>query len=176
MKLAQHIHVTAAPGAQTGLLRIAGLRFECALGRSGLVSDKREGDGGTPVGTYALREIRYRQDRLPAPQSALPLIPIAPDDGWCDAPGDPNYNRPVALPYPASAEQMWRQDHLYDIVVPLGYNDSPVVDGRGSAIFFHIAKALNGSFEATAGCVALPLAHMLDVLALCTPETTIRLG
>lgn len=176
MKLVHHIHVTAAPGAHTGQLRIAGLSFECALGRSGLVSDKREGDGGTPVGTYALREIRYRQDRLPTPRSSLPLMPIAPDDGWCDAPGDPNYNRPVALPYPASAEQMWRQDHLYDIVVPIGYNDNPVVDGRGSAIFFHLAKELNGSFEATAGCVALPLAQMLEVLLLCTPDTTMRIG
>lgn len=176
MKHTAHIHVTAAPGSHIGLLRVAGLSFPCALGRSGLVSDKREGDGGTPVGTFALREIRYRQDRLVAPMTFLPLLPISPDDGWCDAAGDPNYNRPVRLPYAASHEEMWREDHLYDIVVPLGYNDNPVVDGRGSAIFFHIANEKDGSFEATAGCVALPLVDMLEVLKLCGRDTVMRIG
>jgi L,D-peptidoglycan transpeptidase YkuD (ErfK/YbiS/YcfS/YnhG family) len=82
----------------------------------------------------------------------LPVHPIRRDDGWCDSSPDSNYNRPVKLPYGASAEHMWRADGLYDVVVVLGYNDVPRVRGRGSAIFLHIAR---GNFEPTEGCVAL---------------------
>ena len=74
------------------------------------------------------------------PSRRLPLRAIRKDDGWCDAPDDPNYNRLVKLPYPASAETMWREDHLYDLVAVLGYNDDPVVPGKGSAIFLHLAR------------------------------------
>ncbi len=35
---------------------------------------------------------------------------------------------------------MWRDDHLYDLVAVLGYNDDPVVPGKGSAIFLHLAR------------------------------------
>ncbi|WP_211488879.1 L,D-transpeptidase family protein, partial [Escherichia coli] len=81
---------------------------------------------------------------------------------WCDAPDDPNYNRPVKHPYRASAEKMWREDHLYDLVVILGQNDDPVVPGAGSAIFFHLAKELETGFRPTEGCVALRLPDMLQ--------------
>ncbi|HEY5346811.1 MAG TPA: hypothetical protein VIJ72_01360, partial [Rhizomicrobium sp.] len=81
--------------------------------------------------------------------------------GWCDAPGDPSYNRPVRLPYPASAEQLWREDHVYDIIVVLGFNDDPVIAGKGSAIFLHLAKP---DYAPTAGCVALALPDMLAAL------------
>ena len=94
----------------------------------------------------------YRADRIARPETALPLRAIQQDDGWCDAPGDANYNRLVKLPYPASAETMWRDDHLYDLVAVLGYNDDPVVPGRGSAIFLHLARR---DYSHTHGCVAL---------------------
>ena len=82
----------------------------CSIGRAGVVHDKREGDGGTPVGVFALRRVLWRADRLPvAPPGRLPRAPIAADDGWCDAPSDPLYNRPVKLPYPASAESLMRE-------------------------------------------------------------------
>lgn len=91
------------------------------------------------------------------PETALKLTALAENDGWCDAPDDPNYNRPVKLPYAASQE-MWRDDGLYDVVVVIGYNDDPVVAGKGSAIFLHICRA---DYGPTAGCVAIPLAEML---------------
>ena len=99
-----------------------------------------------------MREIFYRADRIAKPVTALPLRAIQKTDGWCDAPDDPNYNRRVFLPYPASAETMWREDHLYDLVAVLGYNDDPVVAGKGSAIFLHLAR---NDYSATHGCVAL---------------------
>ena len=86
---------------------------------------------------------------------------IRPRDGWCDAPADRNYNRPVRHPYPASAERLWRADGLYDVVVVLGYNDRPRVRGRGSAIFMHVARP---GYAPTEGCIALARPHLLRVL------------
>ena len=96
---------------------------------------KREGDSATPVGTWRLRSVLYRADRLERPQTGLEIRPIEPDDGWCDDPEDAFYNRPVRLPYHASAEQLWRPDNAYDLVVPLGYNDSPPVPELGRRDF-----------------------------------------
>ena len=123
-----------------------------AIGLPGIAVKRGEGDGITPIGAFPVREIFYRADRIPKPQTSLPARAIEKDDGWCDAPDDPNYNRLVKLPYPASTEQMWRQDHLYDLVVVLGYNDDPVVPGKGSAIFLHLARP---DYSHTQGCVAL---------------------
>ncbi len=169
------ILVTAAPGSTLGRLRVGPHDRPCALGPSGLFEIQREGAGGTPVGCFPLRALRYRADRLAAPETGLPVTTILPDDGWCDAPGDPAYNRPVRLPYPASAEAMWRHDHLYDLVVLLGHNDDPVVRGAGSAIFFHLAKEAGAALLPTEGCVALRLRDMLTVLPLCDAQTTIRI-
>ncbi len=154
-----------------GILRFRGHEYRCALGRAGLVSEKREGDGGTPVGTYPLRRVLYRADRLPAPATALALEAIRSEDGWCDAPADPAYNRQVELPYPASAEALWRRDRLYDLVVVLGQNDSPPMPGLGSAIFLHLARADWGPTE---GCVAVTLETLLEILAEAGPETQLR--
>jgi L,D-peptidoglycan transpeptidase YkuD (ErfK/YbiS/YcfS/YnhG family) len=137
----------------------------CALGRSGVVpaAAKREGDGATPAGRWPLRRVLYRIDRTPPPRTALPVLPIAPDDGWCDDPADPAYNRPVSLPYPASAEPLWREDGLYDLLVELGYNDDPPRPGAGSCIFLHLARP---GYGPTRGCVALAREHLEAVLAL----------
>lgn len=136
----------------------------CALGRAGVApaAHKREGDGATPAGDWPLRRVLYRPDREPPPNSALPCAAIAPNDGWCDAPADPAYNRPVALPYPASAERMWRDDHLYDLVVVLGHNDDPSVPGAGSCIFLHLAHP---DLRPTEGCIAVARETMLALLA-----------
>ena len=137
-----------------GRLLIAGREVRCALGRGGVVAaaDKREGDGRTPLGRWPLLRVLYRPDRGAAPATALPCTPIAPDDGWCDAPHDPAYNRPVKLPHPASCERMWRDDPLYDLLCILAHNDAPPVPGLGSAIFLHLAKP---DYAPTEGCVAL---------------------
>ena len=134
-----------------------------AVGRAGVKAEKHEGDGATPAGTYPLVSILYRPDRIAAPVSQLPVKPLAPSDGWVDDPADANYNRPVSLPYPASAEQMWRGDDLYDALVVIGYNIEPVVPGAGSAIFLHIATP---DFAPTAGCVAVEREVLLGLLPL----------
>lgn len=170
------IEVIAAPGAQNGRLRFGEIDVVCALGRSGIVTAKREGDGGTPAGRFALRELFWRADRIERPQSTLRSRPIAADDGWCDAADDPAYNRPVKLPYTASTETLWRADHLYDVIVPLGYNDDPVIPGAGSAIFFHLAKEGENGLAATEGCVALRLEDMRAVLRGIGRDTSMRIA
>src|SRR3954447_2696630 len=147
---------------------MGGARVRCALGPAGVVPaiDKREGDGASPAGIWPIRRVLYRPDQGPAPATALPVAAIAQDDGWCDAPGDPAYNRPVKLPYPASAERMWRDDRLYDLVVILGHNDDPPVAPLGSAIFLHLAKP---DYAPTHGCVAAARADLEALLAQAKP-------
>ncbi|MHA1114076.1 MAG: L,D-transpeptidase family protein [Alphaproteobacteria bacterium] len=146
-------------------------RFRCALGRAGITDDKREGDGATPVGDFALRRVLYRADRLPRPRTRLPVCALTPRDGWCDDPNHPAYNRPVRLPFAGHREHLWRGDRLYDLIVVLGHNDDPVHAGRGSAVFVHVAAP---DFAATAGCVAVAASALLRVLRRAGPETRLR--
>lgn len=162
------MEITVTPD---GRLAWPGGTAHCALGRGGVRVDKREGDGATPVGTFALRRVLWRADRLPQPETGLPVQPIAPDDGWCDDPADPAYNRPVKRPYPASHEELWRDDAVYDVIVVLGHNDAPVLPGVGSAVFMHLARP---DWEATAGCVALAREDLLRLLKDCGPGTVLR--
>jgi L,D-peptidoglycan transpeptidase YkuD (ErfK/YbiS/YcfS/YnhG family) len=147
-------------GRPAGVLSCGPLRMRCALGPAGVRAMKREGDGGTPFGVWPIRQVHYRPDKVRRPRTALPVRLLRPSDGWCDAADDRNYNRRVALPYPASAESLWREDDLYDVIVELGFNDAPRGRGRGSAIFLHVARL---DLAPTAGCIAL---HKDDLLAL----------
>jgi L,D-peptidoglycan transpeptidase YkuD (ErfK/YbiS/YcfS/YnhG family) len=145
----------------------------CALGRTGVRKDKREGDGATPAGCFPLREVYFRADRLAAPPTGLLTSPISPDLGWCDDPADAAYNRPVRLPYAARHERLWRDDDLYDLVVAIGYNDDPVEPGRGSAVFLHVARP---DFAPTQGCVAMTRADLSDLLRECRPGDQIAIA
>jgi len=163
---------TLRASATTGMLDLGFTRIRCALGRAGCRQTKREGDGATPVGTWPLRQAVYRSDRLVRPKTGLVLRALAPSDGWCDASTDPNYNRAVAHPYPASAEHMWREDGLYDIVVVMGYNDAPRITGRGSAIFLHCARP---GYPPTQGCIALSRRDLVRLMPMLTRKTAIRI-
>jgi L,D-peptidoglycan transpeptidase YkuD (ErfK/YbiS/YcfS/YnhG family) len=154
-----------------GRFRLAGEVLRAALGRGGVRADKQEGDGATPPGLLPLRRVLYRADRGPPPACAVPLEPLAPDDGWCDDPTHPDYNRMVRRPHPAHGEALWRDDPLYDLIGVLGWNDAPVVPGRGSAIFLHVARP---DFAPTEGCVALAVADLRRVLALGLSEIEVR--
>lgn len=152
-------------------LEFRGKTYPCATGKGGFSENKREGDGATPIGTFTLRECWFRPDRWPAPpQTALPLKPIAPGDGWCDDPAHPDYNRPIKKPFAASHEDLWRDEAVYDLIIPMSYNDAPPVPGLGSAIFMHIAKP---GYLPTEGCVALSLEDWREILPHLAPNTTI---
>ncbi len=160
-----------------GALTIGDRIFPCALGKDGIALTKSEGDMKTPIGNFPLRTVYYRYDRLSKPiYSQVPMMALLEEDGWCDDPDDQAYNKPVMLPYHASAERLWRDDDLYDVIVILGHNDDPVAKGNGSAIFLHVAKELNNekSFEGTEGCIALKKQDLLEILPILSPETTLR--
>lgn len=146
-------------------------RWRCAVGAGGVREDKVEGDGATPVGEFPLRHIYFRNDRLVLPQVALPARPISEHDGWCDDPRADGYNRLVRVPNDWSHEKMWRDDGLYDLVVVVGYNDDPPEGEWGSAIFLHIARDDMGP---TRGCVAFARDDLLELAAMLTRQTRLR--
>ncbi len=145
----------------SGELIWRGKKMRCTLGRSGVSGVKKEGDGATPAGVFPIREVFYRADRVGNIETALPARPIGENDGWCDDPDDPAYNRLIRLPHPARHERMWREDNLYDIVVVLGYNDDPPAPGKGSGIFLHAAS---GDYLPTEGCVAVSMADLIELV------------
>ncbi len=114
-----------------------------------------------------LLQLFVRRDRLPGPASAVPARPIGRHDGWCDDPADGRYNRRVRLPVSASAEALWQQDRLYDVVGILDWNLRPRIRRRGSAIFLHLCRP---GMAATEGCIALRRADLLRLLARCGPQ------
>jgi L,D-peptidoglycan transpeptidase YkuD (ErfK/YbiS/YcfS/YnhG family) len=145
--------VARAPGERSrGILRGDGAALPVALGRAGIKANKREGDGGTPRGRFRLLRLWWRGDRMPRPRTALPVRRIERDDAWCEDIRDRRYNRPLRLEPDAAGDRLWRDDHLYDLVIELDHNTRPRVAGRGSAVFIHLARP---GFLPTAGCVAL---------------------
>jgi len=148
----------------TGTLSWPKGRVRCALGRGGVNAAKREGDGATPAGAMPLRYLFYRPDREAQPVTRLPTRALAPEDGWCDDPASPEYNRHIRRPFAARHEVLWRDDGLYDLMVVLGWNDAPPVPRRGSAIFLHVAGE---NYSPTEGCVALARLDLLRLLADC---------
>ena len=156
-----------------GLLRFAGQTWRCALGRGGVRVEKQEGDGATPAGRLPLRRLLYRADRVAPPACRVPVEPLSPEDGWCDDPGDAAYNRRVRLPYPARHEHLWREDRVYDLIGVLGWNDDPVIRGRGSAIFLHLARP---DLAPTEGCIALPERDLRAALAAGLTAIEVRPG
>jgi L,D-peptidoglycan transpeptidase YkuD (ErfK/YbiS/YcfS/YnhG family) len=148
---------TLACNPARGWLIAGPFRIACALGPAGIVRLKREGDKGTPAGRFALLSGYYRPDR-PRPSAAgVPLVPMRRDQGWCEDPASPRYNRRVRLPAEDCTDRMWRDDHLYDLTFVLDQNYSRRAKGRGSAIFFHIARP---DLSPTAGCVAIAPSDM----------------
>ena len=147
-------------------LRFLGRTFPCTIGRGGLSSWKREGDGATPRGTHRLVGMLYRPDRTARPADWA--LPIRPGDLWSDDPGHEDYNLMVRAPYPHSHERLRRADPLYDVVILTDWNWPYPVKGRGSAIFIHQWRRPGYPTE---GCVALRREHLLWIAARIRYET-----
>ena len=156
-----------------GWLTAGAFRIACALGPAGIVRRKREGDGGTPAGRFALLWAYYRPDRGRRPGGGVPLKAMRPDQGWCEDPASPRYNRPVRLPAADCTDRMWREDRLYDVVFVLDQNFSRRAKGKGSAIFFHLARP---GLAPTAGCVAISPADMRKLAPWLARKCVMEIG
>jgi L,D-peptidoglycan transpeptidase YkuD (ErfK/YbiS/YcfS/YnhG family) len=171
VKRSRPIVVRRAPGRPCqARVQLAHGVVRAALGRSSIRALKREGDGGTPLGRFPIRQVLYRADRGPRPRTLLPARAIRATEGWCEDPADRNYNRLVKLSAKSGADRLQRVDHLYDLVLVLGYNDRPRVRGRGSAIFVHLARS---DYAPTAGCIALARRDLVALLAEARPGSAI---
>jgi L,D-peptidoglycan transpeptidase YkuD (ErfK/YbiS/YcfS/YnhG family) len=165
------IRIRAAAGHPTrGWLTVDGNIIPVSLGRGGIKANKREGDGGTPRGTFQPLRLWWRADRHPRPRTFLPVRAIGLQDAWCEDRSNRHYNQPVRLDRDQAGDRLWRNDHLYDFVIELDHNTRPRVAGRGSAVFLHLARQ---NFSATAGCVAMTEASMLRLLVRLGPRTRI---
>jgi L,D-peptidoglycan transpeptidase YkuD (ErfK/YbiS/YcfS/YnhG family) len=168
------LRVRAKAGQRTRGWLVAGpLAWPVALGRGGIKANKREGDGGTPRGTFVLRRLWWRADRVPRPRTGLPMRRIQPNDGWCEDPHDRRYNRPVKLPKRSTADRLWRADALYDLIIEIDHNTRPRIAGRGSAVFIHIAR---DKFAPTAGCIALDANALRRLIERLGPQTRIDIA
>ena len=149
--------------------------MDCAIGRSGAChsGQKQEGDGCTPLGRWPIRTVLFRPGRsLPSAAVTLPWRWVGGQDGWSDDPSDPSYNRPVRLPHGFSAENLIRDDPLYDVIVALGHNDAPPDPGKGSAIFLHIWN----DAKPTEGCVAIAGTDMDRLLPQLMPDDIVEIS
>jgi L,D-peptidoglycan transpeptidase YkuD (ErfK/YbiS/YcfS/YnhG family) len=168
------IRVRAAAGNPCrGWLTAGGLTVPVALGRGGIKADKREGDGGTPRGTFQPRQLWWRADRHPRPKTHLPVRAIQPEDAWCEDPSSRHYNQPLRLGRDGGGDRLMRDDHLYDFIIEIDHNTSPRISGRGSAVFLHLARH---NFSPTAGCVSMTRSAMLRLLERLGPQTRIVIG
>jgi L,D-peptidoglycan transpeptidase YkuD (ErfK/YbiS/YcfS/YnhG family) len=168
------LRVRRRPGCKTrGLLGAASLHLPVALGRGGIRAGKREGDGGTPRGTFRLIRLWWRADRHPRPRTLLPVRPIRPHDAWIEDPADRRYNRHAVRKPDEPGDRLMRDDHLYDFIIEIDHNTRPRVAGRGSAVFIHAARA---GFSPTAGCVALDLKTLRWLLPRLGPTTRIEIA
>ncbi|HLZ03532.1 MAG TPA: L,D-transpeptidase family protein [Bradyrhizobium sp.] len=168
------IRIRARAGnSRQGWLTAGGLTIPVALGRGGIRANKREGDGGTPRGTFRPRQLWWRADRHARPKTFIPVRAIRREDAWCEDATDRHYNRPIRLARGEGGDHLTRKDHLYDFIVEIDHNTRPRIAHRGSAVFLHLARE---NYAPTAGCVSMTKAAMLRLLRQLGPKTRIVIG
>ncbi|GAA3844785.1 L,D-transpeptidase family protein [[Pseudomonas] carboxydohydrogena] len=164
---------TAAGNRQRGWLQLDGRAIPVALGRGGILTDKREGDGGTPRGVFHPVRLWWRADRHARPRTGLPTRRITTVDAWSEDPAGRRYNQPIRIRDGEPGDRLTREDHLYDFIIEIDHNTRPTIPGRGSAVFLHLAR---GNFAPTAGCVGMTKRAMLRLLARIGSKTQIVIG
>ena len=173
MRVFPSLVITPSFGQHHARAAFDGRAMQARIGKGGLRGIKKEGDGCSPRGCYAMEYGLYRPDRMTRPATRLPMVALAPHMGWCDDPFHQAYNTAVTLPFAGRHEKMWREDSLYDLVIVLSHNRQPAMKGKGSAIFLH-CMAEDG--RATQGCAAFPKEQFLAFLRRFEAGTRVCFG
>jgi L,D-peptidoglycan transpeptidase YkuD (ErfK/YbiS/YcfS/YnhG family) len=158
---------------KSSYLKYKNFRFRCALGKAGIGKKKKEGDNITPKGLYKIVKIYYRKDRIKKVSSKFKLIKITKNIGWCDDPNSEKYNQIINLPTKYSYEKFYRKDNVYDLILVLNYNMSPVIKKKGSAIFIHVAKK---NYQSTQGCIALKKNNLMKLISKINKNIKIKIN
>ena len=147
-----------------------GYKLKCAVGKSGITNNKKEGDLSTPKGTYKINALYYRKDKIKKFKCKINQKVIKRNMGWCDDINSNKYNKEITFPYGYSAERLFRKDRKYDLLFDIGYNTRPIIKGKGSAIFLHLS---NKKYKPTKGCIAIQKKDFMKILPLINEKTKI---
>ena len=155
------------------LLSYKDYKLKCSIGKSGIANFKKEGDLATPKGLFKLGLLYYRKDRNKSLKSKLKKRVIKKNMGWCNDIKSKKYNQEIHFPFKYGAEKLYIKDKTYDIFVNIKYNHSPIVKGKGSAIFLHLT---NKKYRATKGCIAILKKDFFKILPLISKNTKISIS
>ena len=150
-----------------------GYKLKCSIGKSGIIPSKKEGDLATPKGIFKLGLLYYRKDRNEYLRSKIKKRAIKKNMGWCHDSASKKYNQEIHFPFKYGAEILYRKDKMYDIFINIKYNHSPILKGKGSAIFLHIT---NRKYKPTNGCVAILKKDFLKILPSIRKNTKILIN
>jgi len=148
-------------------------KLKCSIGKSGIISSKKEGDLTTPKGTFELGTLYYRRDKNKPIKCKIEKIIIKKKMGWCNDIRSKKYNQEINFPFKYKAEKLYRRDKIYDLFINIKYNFSPIIKGKGSAIFLHIADS---KYKPTKGCIAISKNDFLKILPLINSKTKISIS
>lgn len=161
-----------------GTLSIGQWFTPCTIGSAGLIqaSLKREGDKHTPIGVFPLRYGLFDAAIRPdfARDLAFPFVSMTSDMIW-EEEGE-TYNR---LVFAESNERIQdrllrpRDEILFEVIVPIGFNDAVPEVGRGSALFIHAARS---DMRGTAGCIGIPADRISEFSRQLQPGMLIDIG
>ena len=148
-------------------------KVKCAIGKRGIGNKTKEGDLITPKGTYKVKYVLYRQDRVKKIKTKIRKIIIRKNMGWCDDVRSKQYNKLIKLPSSYKHEKLYKKENIYDIILIINYNMSPIVKNKGSAIFIHVS---NKNYKKTEGCIALKKTHLLKILKELKKNTSVKIS
>jgi len=155
------------------LLLYKGYKLKCAIGKSGIISSKKEGDLATPKGTFELGTLYYRKDNIQQLKYKIKKKIITKKMGWCNDSRSKKYNQEISFPFKYGAEKLYIKDKIYDLFINIKYNSCPVIKDKGSAIFLHIADS---KYQPTKGCIAISKNDFLKILPLINNKTKISIS
>ena len=147
-------------------------KVKCAIGKRGIAYKKKEGDLITPKGSFKIKFLLFRKDRIKKIQTKLKKIKIKKNMGWCDDPRSIKYNKLVNLPFKYNCEKLYKKENIYDLILVLNYNMTPTRKNKGSAIFIHVARK---EYKKTEGCIAIKKNHLLEILKKINKRTKVKI-